>query len=214
PDEDQGYVIAIAALPPAASLQRTSAVLSSLDKASFSHPAYADNFTVAGFDVLTNAQRSNAGVSFIILKDWEERTEPELSSQAFAGMLFGAGMGIKDGFIFSISPPAIEGVSNTGGFEGFVQARAGGSYADLEMATQRLIAAAAQRPELTGVGTSYSSQVPRVEIDTDVEKAKLLGISMDDVNVTLQSTFGAFYINDFNRDGRVYRVHMQSDAPY
>jgi multidrug efflux pump subunit AcrB len=104
-------------------------------------------------------------------------------------------------------------LSNTGGFEGFVQAR-NNDYAALETVTQQLIAAAAQRPELTGVGTSYSAQVPRVHVDVDTETAKLLGVNLDDVNITLQSTFGAFYVNDFNRDGRVYRVQMQSDGKF
>jgi multidrug efflux pump len=213
PNEDQGYVIAIAALPPAASLQRTRAVIDQLDQAAFAHPAFNDNISVIGFDVLTNGQRSNAGVSFVLLKDWSERKSPELSSEAVAGALFGAGMAIKDAFVFSLSPPAIEGMSNTGGFEAFIQTRAN-DYAALERVTQQLIGAAAQRPELTGLQTSYSAQVPRVSIDVDVEKAKLLRVSLDDVNITLQSTFGAFYVNDFNRDGRVYRVQMQSEADF
>jgi HAE1 family hydrophobic/amphiphilic exporter-1/multidrug efflux pump len=214
PDEDQGYIIAIAALPPAASLQRTDAVLKQFDQLAFKHPAYQDNFTVRGLDVLTNAQRSNAGVSFIILKDWSERKKKELSSEATAQALTGMSFGIKDGFIFSLAPPAIEGISNTGGFEGFVQARTGNDYAALDAATQALVAAAAKRPELVGVGTSYSSGVPRVQLNVDREKAKLLGVSMDDVNITLQSTFGAFYVNDFNRDGRVYRVQLQSEGQF
>jgi HAE1 family hydrophobic/amphiphilic exporter-1/multidrug efflux pump len=105
-------------------------------------------------------------------------------------------------------------MSNTGGFEGFVQMRSGSDYAALETITQRLVAAAATRPELMAVGTTYSAQVPRVQVDVDVEKAKLLRVSLDEVNVTLQSTFGAFYVNDFNRDGRVYRVQLQSEAEY
>jgi multidrug efflux pump len=219
PNEDQGYVLAIAALPPAASLQRTKAALDQLDQAAFAHPAFFDNITVTGFDVQTNGQRSNAGVSFVLLKDWSLRREPELSADAVAGALMGAGMGIRDAFIFSLSPPAVEGMSNTGGFEGFVQSRLN-DYAALEQVTQALIAGAAQRPELRGetgasnVGTSYSAQVPRVNVDVDVEKAKLLGVSLDDVNVTLQSTFGSLYVNDFNREGRVYRVQMQSDAKF
>ena len=214
PDEDQGYVIAIAALPPAASMQRTEAVLKQLDKITFAHPAYATNFTVAGLDVLTNATRSNAGVSFVILKDWSDRKKNELSSAATAQAFTGQAFGIKDGFIFSLAPPAIEGMSNTGGFEGFVQARTGNDYAKLDTATQALVAAAAQRKELAGVGTSYSAGVPRVKLDVDREKAKLLGVSMDDVNITLQSTFGALYVNDFNRQGRVYRVQMQSEGEF
>jgi HAE1 family hydrophobic/amphiphilic exporter-1/multidrug efflux pump len=213
PQEDQGYVLAIAALPPAASMQRTQAALDQLDAAAFAHPAFDDNITVTGFDVLTNGQRSNAGVSFVLLKDWSERHDPALSAEAVTGALFGAGMGIKDASIFSVAPPAVEGMSNTGGFEGFVQSRTN-DYVALEQATQALVAAAAQRPELAGVGTSYSAQVPRVQVDLDREKAKLLRVSLDDVNSTLQSTFGALYVNDFNRNGRVYRVLMQSDARF
>ena len=213
PTEDQGYVIAIAALPPAASLQRTKAALAEFEKAVFAHPAYDDDISVTGFDVLTNGQRSNAGVSFVLLKDWSERHGRALSAEAVAGALFGAAAGIKDASIFSVAPPAVEGMSNTGGFEGFVQSRTN-DYAALEQATQALVAAAAKRRELAGVGTSYSAEVPRVQVDIDREKAKLLKVSLDDVNVTLQSTFGAFYVNDFNREGRVYRVLMQSDAQY
>jgi HAE1 family hydrophobic/amphiphilic exporter-1/multidrug efflux pump len=215
PDEDQGYVLAIAALPPAASMQRTKAALDALDEASFAHPAFFDNITVTGFDVQTNGQRSNAGVSFVLLKDWEERKSPDLAANAVAGALMGAGGAIRDAFIFSVSPPAVEGMSNTGGFEGFVQSRSN-DYIALEQATQALIAAAAQRPEFQGsnVGTTYSAQVPRVNVKIDIEKAKLLRVSLDDVNVTLQSTFGALYVNDFNREGRVYRVQMQSDAKF
>jgi HAE1 family hydrophobic/amphiphilic exporter-1/multidrug efflux pump len=206
-------VIALAGLPPAASMQRTKAALDTLDQAAFAHPAFFDNITVTGFDVQTNGQRSNAGVSFVLLKDWSERKTPDLSADAVAGALMGAGAGIKDAFVFSLSPPAVEGMSNTGGFEGFIQSRTN-DYVGLEVATQRFIAAASQRPELAGVGTTYSAQVPRVNVKLDIEKAKLLGVSIDDVNVTLQSTFGAYYVNDFNRDGRVYRVQMQSDARF
>ncbi|HEY3518188.1 MAG TPA: efflux RND transporter permease subunit, partial [Gammaproteobacteria bacterium] len=220
PNEDQGYVLAIAALPPAASLQRTQAALDQLDQAAFAHPAFFDNITVAGFDVQTGGQRSNSGVSFILLKDWSERHEPQLEAQSVAGALMGAGAAIRDAFVFSLSPPAVEGMSNVGGLEGFVQSRSN-DYAALEQVTQTLIAAAAQRPEFknaeTGaanVATTYSAQVPRINVSIDIEKAKLLGVSLDDVNITLQSTFGAFYVNDFNRQGRVYRVQMQSDAKF
>jgi HAE1 family hydrophobic/amphiphilic exporter-1/multidrug efflux pump len=219
PSEDQGYVLAIAALPPAASMQRTKAALDQLDQAAFAHPAFFDNITVTGFDVQTGGQRSNSGVSFILLKDWSERHAPELKADAVAGALMGAGAGIRDAFIFSLSPPAVEGMSNVGGLEGFVQSRSN-DYAALELVVQALVAKAAERPEFrnesgaSNVATTYSAQVPRVNVKIDIEKAKLLRVSLDDINVTLQSTFGASYVNDFNRDGRVYRVQMQSDAKY
>src|SRR5688572_8209292 len=179
PNEDQGYVLAIAALPPAASLQRTQAALDQLDQAAFAHPAFFDNITVAGFDVQTGGQRSNSGVSFILLKDWSERHEPQLEAQSVAGALMGAGAGIRDAFVFSLSPPAVEGMSNVGGLEGFVQSRSNDYFA-LEQVTQTLIAAAAERPEFKNVdgsynvATTYSAQVPRVNVAIDIEKAKLL----------------------------------------
>jgi HAE1 family hydrophobic/amphiphilic exporter-1/multidrug efflux pump len=213
PNEDQGYVLVIAALPPAASMQRTKAALDQLDQAAFAHPAFYDNITVAGYDVQTSGQRSNAGVSFVLLKDWSERHDPSLAADSVAGALSGAASAIKDALMFSLSPPAVQGMSNTGGFEGFVQSRTN-DYAALEEATQALVAAARQRKELVQVATTFSAHVPRVKLDLDVEKAKLLGVSLADVNVTLQGTFGAYYVNDFNRDGRVYRVQMQSDEKF
>jgi len=214
PEEDQGYVMVIAALPPAASLQRTRAVMSQMDQVAINHPAALDQVAFAGFDPMTFAQRTNAGIAFIGLKDWSERKSPEMSVESVIGALFGAGMQVKDGFVFAMSPPSIPGMSTTGGFEGFVQARTDTDYRALEAATQKMLAAAATRPELAGLGTSFSATVPRIQVEIDREKAKLLGVSFDDVNATLQSTFGAFYVNDFNRSGRVYRVLMQSEAQY
>ena len=217
PSEDQGYVLVLAGLPPAASMQRTKAALDQLDQAAFAHPAFFDNITVTGFDVQTGGQRSNAGVSFVLLKDWSERHEPGLSADAVAGALIGAGCGIRDAFVFSLSPPAVEGMSNVGGFEGFVQSRSN-DYAALEQVTQALIAAAAQRPEFARwQRTSARRTRRRCRASTSrstSRKPSCCGVSLDDVNVTLQSTFGAFYVNDFNRDGRVYRVQMQSDAQF
>ena len=215
PNEDQGYVIVVAALPPAASMQRTKAALDQFDEAAFAHPAFFDNITVTGFDVQTGGQRSNSGVGWVLLKDWSERRDPGLAADDVAGALMGASSDIRDASIFSLSPPPIEGMSNVGGLEGFVQSRSN-DYAALEQVTQALLTAARQRPEFDGSNlfTTFSAQVPRVNVEIDIEKAKLLGVSLDDVNVTLQSTFGALYVNDFNRQGRVYRVQMQSDDEF
>jgi HAE1 family hydrophobic/amphiphilic exporter-1/multidrug efflux pump len=214
PEEDQGYAINIVSLPPAASLQRTKAVMENLERQVNQLPAVADGVSFAGLDVLTFQQRSNAGVAFAAFKDWSERGTPETSAQGVVGQIFGIGMGIRDAFVFSINPPAIPGLSTTGGFEGYVQSRVGSDYAALEAAAQKLAGAASQRPELTGVLTTFSAQVPRVRLEVDREKAKILGVSLDEINTALQSTFGSLYVNDFNRQGRVYRVQLQSEGQY
>ncbi len=214
PGEDQGYVMVIPILQDAASLRRTEAVNESVSKALLQHPAVSEVMTFSGLDVLTFSLRTNTGITWVNLKDWSERKSPDLSAKAVTGYVFGLGTQIKDAFVLAFEPPPVEGLSMTGGFDGFVQSRAGGSYKELEAAAQALVAAASQRPELTGVTTTFTASVPQLRIDLDREKAKLLGVGVSDVFETLQSTFGALYVNDFNRAGRVFRVHLQSEAAF
>ena len=216
PEEDQGWVLAITILPPAASLQRTDLAVQQLTDGMRRNPAVAPgaNVSFAGLDPLTFGLRTNTAVSFFPLKDWDERKKPELVSQGVVGALFGVGFGIRDALVIGINPPPISGISLTGGFEAFVQSRAGSDYAALEGATQKLIQAASKRKELTGLTTTYSAQVPRVRIDLDRDRAKALGVPITAVFETLQSTFGALYVNDFNRLGRVFKVQLQSESAY
>ena len=213
PKEDQGYIMVIPILQDAASLQRTEAVNDQLTQALLANPAVDQVMTFSGLDALTFTNRTNTGITWVNLKDWSERKSPELSAGAVAGYVFGAGMRIKDAFVLAFEPPPIEGLSMTGGFDGYVQARQG-SIKGLEAAVQALVAAAAQRKELANVATTFSASVPQIRLELDREKAKLLGIKVADVYDTLQSTFGALYVNDFNRDGRVFRVHLQSEAEF
>ncbi len=214
PAEDQGYVMVIPILQDAASLPRTEKVNERLTEALLAHPAVSEVMTFSGLDVLTFTLRTNTGIAWVNLKDWRERASEELSAKGVAGYIFGVGMQVKDAFVLAFEPPPIEGLSMTGGFDGFVQSKVGSDYRALEAAVQALVAAANQRPELAGVTTSYSASVPQIRIDLDREKAKLLGVNVSEVFETLQSTFGALYVNDFNRAGRVFRVHLQSEAEF
>ncbi|WP_434632082.1 efflux RND transporter permease subunit [Chromobacterium sp. CV08] len=215
PDEDQGYVLAAAFLPDGASLQRTGATMDKLDAMMAGNPAVKDRMSFAGFDILTGGNKTNAGVSFITLKPWDERKSPELSSMAVVKDIFGKGMmGVSDGIILAFNPPPISGMSNTGGFEAYVQDRAGRSPAELGDIAKKLVAAAAKHPELKGVQTTFSASVPQVFVKLDRDKAKALGVPVNSVFDTMQSTFGALYVNDFNKFGRTFRVQLQSEAPF
>jgi HAE1 family hydrophobic/amphiphilic exporter-1/multidrug efflux pump len=214
PEEDQGWVLTLTILPPAASLQRTDAAVQTVAARMQHHPAIQDNVTFAGMDPLTFGLRTNTALTFFPLKNWEERKKPELSAQGVVGAIFGAAANVHDALTIAINPPPIQGISITGGFEAYVQSRGGTDYAALEAATQRLVQAAAQRKELAGVSTTYSAQVPRVRIDLDRDRAKALGVPINTVFETLQSTFGALYVNDFNRLGRVFKVQLQSEGDF
>ncbi|MCC6595158.1 MAG: multidrug efflux RND transporter permease subunit [Rhodanobacteraceae bacterium] len=215
PNEDQGYLIAAAFLPDAASLTRTEAVTRQFDAITLANPDVADAVTFAGFDVLSGAVISNAGLSFITLKDWAQRKGAAHSSFSIATALQGhAYMGIKDGFVAVFNPPPIMGMSTTGGLEGYLQNRGSGDTAAFAGEVQRLLDAANQRPEFARVSSTFRADVPQVYLDLDRDKAKALGVSIPSVFDTLQATFGQVYVNDFNQFGRTYRVQVQSEADY
>ncbi|WP_374323779.1 efflux RND transporter permease subunit [Aquipseudomonas alcaligenes] len=214
PDEDQGYVINAYFLPPAASVNRTDALTHDFTEQLMQHPAVEDVVTFAGFDVLTFGQRTNAGVSFVPLKDWSERTTPELDARNLTHTFMGMGLSEKDGVVMSFNPPPITGMSTTGGFEGYIQDRSGGSVAQLGAKVQAFITAAQKRPELAGVQSTFSANVPQYYIDLDRTKARALGVSISDVFTAMQSTFGSYYVNDFTLYGRTWQVSLQSESEF
>ncbi|RXZ44047.1 efflux RND transporter permease subunit [Crenobacter cavernae] len=214
PDEDQGYIVSATILPDASSIKRTEAAMDQMDAMLMKNKAVKDVMSFAGFDILSGANKTNAGATFIVLKPWDERTAPDESAQSLVGQVFGMGAGIKDAFVLAFNPPPISGMSNTGGFEGYLQSRGGGDVHALGDMTQKLVAAAAKRPELAGVQTTFSPNVPQLYVALDREKAKALGVPVNDVFDTLQSTFGALYVNDFNKFGRIFRVQLQADGDF
>ncbi|WP_417662058.1 efflux RND transporter permease subunit [Pseudomonas sp.] len=214
PDEDQGYVINAYFLPPAASLTRTEKLTGDVTQQLMKHPAVEDVVTFAGFDVLTFGTRSNAGVSFIPLKDWSERTTPELDARNLTHEFMGMGASQKDGVVLTFNPPPITGMSTTGGFEGYIQDRSGGTTAQLSTKVQEFLAAAAKRPELAGLQTTFNADVPQYYIDLDRTKARSLGVTISDVFTAMQSTFGSYYVNDFSLYGRTWQVSLQSEPEF
>ena len=214
PDEDQGYVINAYYLPPAASLNRTEALSGAVSQQLMEHPAVEDVVTFAGFDVLTFGVRSNAGVSFVPLKDWSERTTPELDARNLTREFMGMGAAQKDGLVLSFNPPPITGMSTTGGFESFIQDRSGGSVEQLGEKVQVFVEAASKRPELAGIQSTFSANVPQYYIDLDRTKTRALGVSVSDVFTAMQATFGSYYVNDFTLYGRTWQVSLQSESEF
>jgi len=214
PAEDQGSVFVVTALPPAASLDRTRAVTAKITEGLTKHPAVADVITFSGFDLLAAAQKTNSGISFVTLKDWSERTDPKYDARALAPGFAALNATFRDGFVIGFNPPPILGMSTTGGFEFFLQDRSGGRLAGLADAAQRVVQAAAKRPELAGVTTTFSTSVPQYRIDVDRDKAKTLGVPISTIFEAMQGTFGSLYVNDFTLFGRTYRVSLSSEGEF
>ncbi|MGL5225124.1 MAG: efflux RND transporter permease subunit [Aeromonas sp.] len=215
PNEDQGYLISAIMLPDAASLTRTQAVANNADSLVMANPNVLNVITFSGFDILSNAVVSNSGLSFITLKDWSERKGPGQDSFSLAKTFQGMSMmGLADGFVASFNPPPIQGMSTTGGLEGYLQNRGGTGAKEFSAEVERFLAAAKTRPEFASVTSTYRANVPQVYLDLDREKAKALGLSISSVFDTMQATFGQTYINDFNLFGRTYQVQLQSEADF
>ena len=214
PNEDQGYIIAAAFLPPAASLERTEKVMTTFSEDMRKLPTTQDIISFAGFDILTFGLKSNAGVAFIPLTDWSQRMGPGQDSQSLAFQAMGIGSTIRDAFVLAFNPPPISGMSTTGGFEGYVQDRAGGGSGALAAKVGELLAAAGKRPELTSLNTTFSVSVPQYRLDVDREKAKALGVPIASIFEAMQATFGSLYVNDFTLYGRNYRVNLQAEAAF
>ncbi|WP_439500228.1 efflux RND transporter permease subunit [Bosea sp. (in: a-proteobacteria)] len=214
PDEDQGVLLGVAVLPPAASLNRTVAAMDEAAANISRHPAVENVFAISGFDLLSGGEKTSAATTFVTLKDWELRKTPDLDARNLPATFIGMNAGIKDAMILFFNPPPISGLSNTGGFEFYVQDRTGGGVQSLSAATTQLVEAAAKRPELAGVRTTFDTNVPQYRLDLDRDMAKALGVPISSVFETMQSTFGSLYVNDFTLYGRNYRVNLQSEAAF
>ena len=210
PNEDQGYIIANVQLPAGAAQERTQAALESVEGFMLAQPEVSAIVTVAGFSF--SGQGQNAGLAFVMLKDWSERHGAEHSAQAVAGRAFGALMGVRDAFIFALSPPPIPELGNATGFTFRLQDRGGKGQAALLGARNQLLGMASQSKVLAGVRPDGMEDAPQMQIDIDRNKANALGVGFDSISSALSSALGSSYINDFPNQGRLQRVVVQADA--
>jgi len=211
PAEDQGRLISALTLPDGATLKRTEATGERVRQMIARDEAVEHTFIVSGFDLISGGNKSNAGTMFITLKDWSER---QGKAQDLAGKFMGFGMMQPDGMAVVFNPPPIQGLGTTGGFEVYVQNRADGDARKLNEVVQSFMEALKQHPEFTRISTFFRPTVPQLYVEVDEQKALALGIPIDSIYATLQSTMGALYVNDFNKAGRVYRVQLQAETPY
>jgi hydrophobic/amphiphilic exporter-1 (mainly G- bacteria), HAE1 family len=214
PDEDQGYFFVNVQLPPAAALTRTSDVMTQVADILTQTPGIRSVVAIGGFSFLTGTSASNSGVLFAVLEPWFDRREPELQAQGILQRVRGKLAAIPEATVVAFNPPSIRGLGTTGGFDFQLQDSRGGSPQDLAAALRGLIVGANQAPELQNVFSTFQADVPQIWVDVDRDKAKKQGVPLDEIFATLQTQLGSFYVNDFNKFGRVYRVILQAETDY
>jgi multidrug efflux pump len=211
PNEDQGYLIINVQLPPGATVERTTSAMRQVEDFILKQPEVQSMVGVLGFSF--SGQGQNAGLAFVTLKDWDERKGSEHTAQAIAGRAFGALSGIRDAFIFPLSPPAIPELGTATGFNMRLQDRGGNGHAALVAARNQLLGLAGQSKIVAGVRPDGLEDAPQLQIDIDRDKANALGVTFDAINTTLSTSLGSSYVNDFPNRGRLQRVVVQADAP-
>jgi HAE1 family hydrophobic/amphiphilic exporter-1/multidrug efflux pump len=211
PDEDQGYYIAAVFLPDGATLERTDRVVNEVVRIIKSNPANENAVAFTGFDFLGGSFRNSAATIFVTQKHWDER---DVSTPQLVGEFFMKTAHIKEGLVLAFGPPPIFGLGNAGGFEFYIQNRGEGGAPRLAEVTQQLLAAVAKDPMFGQVNTLWRANVPQLYVETDREKAKALGVKVDEIYDALAATLGTFYVNDFNRYGRTWQVLMSAEPAY
>lgn len=214
PDEDQGVFFIAVRLPDGASLERTQAVTSEVERIAKSLPGVDVTATFGGLDITTQTNNSNVATVIATLKPWEDRKTAEEQLTGILGRGQPRFLGIQEGLVFGFGLPPILGLGTTGGFEFMLEDRAGGEVQQLSDVADNFVAEAHKRPELGQINSLFRVSVPAFKVDLDNEKTQTLGIPTSDVYDALQTFLGGLYVNDFNRFGRTWRVIMQAEPNY
>ncbi len=208
PAEDQGYLLANVQLPPGASTSRTLGVMEQAEEYFKKQPGVQAVVSVLGYSFSGNGQ--NGGLLFVPLKDWKERTTPEVSSEGIAQKALSLMATIRDAIVFTVNPPAIRELGNATGFSLRLQDRANLGHDALLAARNQLLGLMSKSAVIKSARPEGMEDSPQLRLDIDRDKANALGLSLAEINATLSGTFGSTYVNDFPNLGRQQRVIVQA----
>jgi HAE1 family hydrophobic/amphiphilic exporter-1/multidrug efflux pump len=214
PDEDQGYFITIVQLPDGASKKRTDAVLDKIEEYYLGLPAVYGTQSLSGQNFVFSTRGTNTATMFAPLKHWDERKGKEHHVKTLIAGAFREFAKIPEAIILAFNAPSIRGLGATGGFSVQVQDPSGGEFKKFAAAADEFVAKARQDPAIGAISSSFRVSAPRVQAKINRERAKALGVPISEVFDTLQAFFGNFYVNDFVKFGRVYRVQTEAEPQY
>jgi hydrophobe/amphiphile efflux-1 (HAE1) family protein/NodT family efflux transporter outer membrane factor (OMF) lipoprotein len=216
PTQDKQYLVAFAQLPEGASLDRTEKVIREMSEIGMKQPGVQSAVAFPGLSISGFSVASDAGIVFFTLKPFEERTTPNLSGPAIAGALNQKLSAIQEAQIFTVMPPAVNGLGTIGGFKLYVEDRADLGYDALYQNVMGVVGQSYANPNLglAQVFSTFTVNVPQLDADIDRVKAKTQGIPLDNLFDTLQVYLGSLYVNDFNRFGRTFEVIAQADSQF
>jgi len=215
PIEDQGYLLVAAQLPDGAALDRTQHVLEQISELAGKTPGVDQVISIAGISALDNSSSlANAGVAYLILKEWSARGAGQDLRSLFVGLNEKMAT-IAEARILVVPPPPIQGIGNAAGFAMQVQLRDGNSdFGKLQAIAGAIVANAQTQSALQRVSSSFRSMVPQFDVAVDRIKTQTLHVTTDQIFSTLSSYMGSTYVNQFNKFGRTFQVYTQADSQF
>ncbi|MDZ5699456.1 efflux RND transporter permease subunit [Chelativorans sp. M5D2P16] len=214
PQEDQGVLMAVITLPEGASTARTQAVVDEVESYLLEEEkeSVESAFMILGYG--SGSSGPNTAMGFIRLKDFDERTAPEQSAQAVSMRAMQKFAAIRDAQAYVVSPPAIQGLGESGGFTMYLEDLGNNGRDALQEAANQLADLAAQNPTVTSVRGNSRGVEAQLEIEVDQHKAGALGVDLSAANALISTVFAGSYVNDFVHEGEIKRVYVQADAPF
>jgi multidrug efflux pump len=214
PLQDKQYLVSFAQLPQGATLDRAEKVIREMSDIAMKEPGVQSAVAFPGLSINGFINSPSAGIVFVTLKPFEERTAPDLSGFAISQKLQAKFAGIPDAMIAIFPPPPVNGLGTIAGFKLQVEDRADQGNEALNRVMGDIQAKAAKTPQLMAVFSNFNIRVPQLEAHVDRIKAMQLGVEVQDIFDTMQTYLGSIYVNDFNRFGRTYEVIAQADTPF
>ncbi len=213
PNEDMGTVMADIALPASASTERTEVIAQEVERIARQIPEVENILRISGRGMISGVG-SNYGMVIMRLKHWKDRKGDGQDAQSIIGKMFAKTSGIRDAKIIFFAPPTLQGFGTSGGFSFQLQDRTGGDIASFYKISSDYLAALNERPEIQFAQTSFDPNFPQYMIDVNVAKAKVAGLSVNDILSTLQGYYGGVYASNFNQFGKQFRVMYQAEAGF
>jgi multidrug efflux pump len=215
PQQDQGYLLINVMLPDSASVQRTRKVMDQLEEIALKTPGVQSTMAIAGYSAVFTCDSSNWGTIFVILDEFEKRKTPETQAAAIIGKLnvqFYQEVLSCEALV--LGAPPVPGLGQSGGLQLQIEDRTGLGLRGLEEATETLVQKASAQPTIARVLTTFRANTPQLYLEIDREAAQQMGVSLNDVNKTLNANMGSLYINQFNEFGRIWQVNIQAEGDF
>lgn len=210
PNEDRGMIFVNVSMPPGTTIEKTEETIMKLDSIYESMDVIDARMSVAGFSLLNRVSAGSYAFSIMKLKDWSERDADSLSVNATMQKLYGITAGFNDAEIIYFTPPSIQGFGTSSGFEVQLQSKTGEDWNSINDVKNQFLGALNARPEIQYAISQFDPGFPQYNLDIDMEKVKMAGLTATDIFNSLQGYFGGIYATDFNKFGKQYRVMIQA----